>query len=97
MRSEDLIASMRQTAILASAAPFIVECDGLTRLNLTLPGEFEQAYNDRRQWCETHARGAHAIEPIGLGPEQLTGRRFRFACQKTAALFKLGFPTNLWP
>jgi hypothetical protein len=77
--------------------PYNVECDGLTRLNLTRPGEFERAYNDRRQWCETYARAAHIIEPIGPGPEQLTGRRFRFACQKTAALFKLCFPTDLWP
>jgi hypothetical protein len=80
-----------------SATPYIVECDGLTRLNLTQPGEFEHAYNDRRQWCEVNAPGAHEIEPIGPGPEQLTGRRFRFTCEKTAALFKLSFPTDLWP
>jgi hypothetical protein len=97
MRYEDQIASMRQTAILASAAPFIVECDGLTRLNLTRPGEFETALNDRRQWCDTHAPGAHAIEPIGPGPEQLTGPRFRLESEKVAAMFKLSFLTDLWP
>jgi hypothetical protein len=97
MRYQDLIASLRQTTLSAGAAPFIVECDGLTRLNLTRPGEFETALNDRRQWCDTHAPGVHAIEPIGPGPEQLSGRRFRFADQKTAVLFKMRFDTSLWP
>jgi hypothetical protein len=97
MRYHDLVASLRQTTPPATALPYIVECDGLTRLNLNRPGEFEQALNDRRQWCDTHALGAHDIESIGPGPEQLTGRRFRFADEKTAAMFKVSFETNLWP
>jgi hypothetical protein len=89
--------SIRQITTQGSAMPYIVVCDGLNRLNLTRPGEFETALNDRRQWCETHVPGAHEIEPIGPNPEQLTGRRFRFSDQKAAAMFKLSFPTDLWP
>ncbi len=97
MRYLERIRDIGQATTSAARMPYVVACDGLTRTNLTRPGEFETALNDRRQWCETHAPDAHVIEPIGPNPEQLTGRRFRFASQKTAALFKLSFPTDLWP
>lgn len=78
-----------------AATPHTVECDGLTRVNLTAPGEFEQAVNERRVWCEQHAPGDYEIEPIGPNPEQLSGRQFRFADPKMAVAFKMTFPVNL--
>ena len=39
------------------------------------------------------ATGAYEVGPIGPDPERLTGRRFKFANQHDAALFKLFFPT----
>jgi hypothetical protein len=80
-----------------AATPYIVDCDGLTRANPTQPGEFEGALRERRDWCEANARGDYEIEPIGPNPEELTGRRFRFANDKVAALFKTWFPIDLWP
>ena len=77
--------------------PYIINCDGLTRVNLTRPGEFETALNERREWCEVNAPRRHEVKSIGPNPEQLTGRRFLFADEKTAAMFKLSFQTNLWP
>lgn len=72
-----------------------VDCDGLTRVNLQ-PGDFERELRDRREWCKDNATGAYDIQPIGPDPERLTGRRFRFAIERDAALFKLFFPTDLW-
>jgi hypothetical protein len=80
-----------------AATPHTVECDGLTRQNLTRPIEFERALRERQEWCERHAPGDYEIEPIGPNPEQLTGRRFRFVDPKVAVAFKLTFPVNLWP
>lgn len=78
-----------------AATPHIVDCNGLSRTNLTKPSEFEHAFNERRAWCQKHAAGEFEIEPIGPNPEQLTGRRFRFESADTAALFKLWFQTDL--
>jgi hypothetical protein len=74
-----------------------VDCDGLTRSNLTNPSEFEHEFQQRRDWCEANAGGGYEIEPIGSNPEALTGRRFRFANANMAVIFKLTFPTDLWP
>lgn len=75
--------------------PYVVDCDGLTRANLDVPGEFEHALAVRRAWCEQNALGDYEIEPIGPNPECLTGRRFRFSSDKIAALFKTWFETDL--
>jgi hypothetical protein len=80
-----------------AATQWTVECDGLTRANLTAPGEFEQALRERRDWCQEHAPGDYEIEPIGPNPEQLTGRRFRFVDPKIAVAFKVTFAVDLWP
>ena len=76
--------------------PYEVDCDGLTRVKLR-PGDFERELRHRRDWCTDNATGAYAVEPIGPDPERLTGRRFKFANQRDAALFKLFFSTDLWP
>ena len=78
-----------------AATPWAVDCDGLTRTNLSDPGQFEHALCERRDWCEQHAPGDYEIEPIGLNPEQLTGRRFRFVDPKIAVAFKVLFPVDL--
>jgi hypothetical protein len=80
-----------------ASLPHIVDCDGLTRVNLKEPGQFECELNQRRDWCNENAPGTHCIEPIGPCPERLTGRRFRFRDERVATLFKLWFETNLWP
>ena len=78
-----------------SATPYVVDCDGLTRTNLTARSEFEDTLSERRDWCEQHAPGDYEIEPIGPDPEQLTGRQFRFVDPKMAVAFKLLFPVDL--
>jgi hypothetical protein len=78
-----------------AATPWIVVCNGLTRTNLTAPGQFEQALRERRDWCEQHAPGDYEIEPIGPNPANLTGRRFRFVDSKMAVAFKMAFPVDL--
>jgi hypothetical protein len=60
-------------------------------------GVFERELRDRRDWCENNTTGAYEVGPIGPDPERLTGRRFKFANQRDAALFKLFFSTDLWP
>ena len=80
-----------------AATPWTVVCNGLTRTNLTAPGQFEQALRERRDWCEQLAPGDYEIEPIGPNPEQLTGRRFRFVNPRIAVAFKMQFPVDLWP
>jgi hypothetical protein len=73
--------------------PFVIDCDGLSRVNL--PGEvFEREFQDRKMWCHEIAEDWE-IEPIGPNPSQLTGRRFRFARERDAVAFKLTFPTRL--
>jgi hypothetical protein len=70
-----------------AATPHLVTCDGLSRTNLTIPGQFERELCARVRWCEKYAPGDFEIEPIGPGPEQLTGRRCRFARIWTAPRF----------
>jgi hypothetical protein len=72
-----------------AAMMHVVECVGLTRVVLQGIGEFEKALNERRQWCEEHCQGEYVIESLGPNPEELTGRRFRFANESDAALFRL--------
>jgi hypothetical protein len=74
--------------------PYEVDCDGLTGVKLQ-PGDFERELRERRDWCKNNAIGEYDVEPIGPDPERLTARRFKFANQRDAALFKLFFPTVL--
>lgn len=78
-----------------AATPHLVDCHGLSRQTLVGVGEFERELHERLAWCEQNASGVYAIEPIGPDPERLTGRRFRFADQGTAALFRMWFSTDL--
>ena len=78
-----------------AATPHFVTCDGRSRTNLTIPGQFERELCARVRWCEKYAPGDFEIEPIGTGPEQPTGRRFRFARIAVANLFRLWFETDL--
>ena len=75
--------------------PHIVDWDGLTRSNLTEPGEFEYELQRRVAWCKRYAAGDFEVEPIRSSPQELTGRRFRFKSLSLATLFKLWFETNL--
>ena len=83
-----MIASSRQTK---ASAPYMVDCIGLDRTTLSLPGAFETAYRERDEWCREHCPGNYLIEPLGPCPERLTGRRFWFVREADAALFKMVF------
>ena len=74
-----------------AAAPHIVDCIGLDRNTLSLPGAFEHAYQEREAWCRENCGGVYHIEPLGPCSERLYGRRFRFAKEADATLFKMFF------
>lgn len=67
----------------------------MTRTGLTGVGEFEDELQKRRDWCVENARGLWMVQPVGPNPEQLTGRRFRFADHVDAVFFKMRFETDL--
>jgi hypothetical protein len=62
---------------------------------LTGVGEFETELETRRAWCVANSRGRRMVQPMGSNPEQLVGRRFRFADHRDAVFFKLRFETDL--
>ena len=80
---------------LASECPWAVEVHGLDRNNLSRPSEFEEELQNRRDWCVENARGLWMVQPMGPNPEQLIGRRFRFADHRDAVFFRLRFETDL--
>jgi hypothetical protein len=77
-----------------AATPHIVDVEGLTRADLTKPGQFHKELAARVRWCERFAPGSYEIELIS-DSEKVTGRRFRFVHISIAALFRLWFETNL--
>ena len=76
-----------------AALPFVVDCIGLTPLNLS-DREFEKELHRRKAWCATHAEDWEIV-PLGMTPEHVIGRRFRFARDHDAAMFKKWFAVRL--
>jgi hypothetical protein len=76
------------TADQQAAMPYIVECDGLTVHDLG--HAFAEDFQGRRLWCRKHCQSEFTVAPIrdaALGRD--TGRRFAFADQLEAAMFRL--------
>jgi hypothetical protein len=71
--------------------PYVVDCVGLTEDDLGYPA-FPQALQERREWCRESCRHGYEIEPIRDEQMRLIGRRFYFADQGEATLFKVLFP-----
>jgi hypothetical protein len=85
-----MIAGVRQAKV---TTHHIVDCIGLDRTTLPLPGAFEQAYREREDWCRENCTGKFVIRPLGPCPERLYGRRFGFERLSDATYFKMRFPT----
>ncbi len=73
-----------------AATPYVVDCPGLAR-EVIGDREFERQYPERRDWCDDRCYLDHEIESIRDDQMRLTGRRFRFANEVDAALFKTFF------
>ncbi|MGK7867203.1 hypothetical protein [Falsiroseomonas sp. E2-1-a20] len=69
------------------AMPHIVECHGLTVHDLDQA--FAEEFQGRRLWCRRNCQNEFSVAPIrdtALGRD--TGRRFSFADQAEAAMFR---------
>jgi hypothetical protein len=74
------------TADQQAAMPHVVDCHGLTVHDL---GQvFAEEFQGRRLWCRKNCRSEFAVAPLRNG-ERDTGRRFSFADQTEAAMFRL--------
>jgi hypothetical protein len=74
-----------------AATPYVVDCPDLSR-EMIGDREFEKQFSERRDWCEERCYDNHEIESIRDQRMRLVGRRFRFANEGDAALFRMLFP-----
>lgn len=73
-----------------AATPYVVDCPDLS-LEVLGDREFERQFCERRDWCRSRCPNGHEIEPIRDANGCLAGRRFRFAKDGDATLFKTFF------
>lgn len=73
-----------------AATPYVIDCPDLSRERLG-EQEFKKQFSARRDWCRKQCPYDHEIEPIDDEALYSAGRRFRFANQGDAALFKMNF------
>jgi hypothetical protein len=66
-----------------------VDCPGLTAHDLG--DAFAEEFQGRRLWCRQHCEGTFTVEPVWSDGDYRrdTGRRFLFADEADAALFRL--------
>jgi len=72
-----------------AATPYIVDCAKLNDGDLPY-GVYVTRLLDRENWCRQHCPHGHEIEPL-REHGRLIGRRYRFAHESDAALFKVFF------
>jgi hypothetical protein len=76
------------TAAQQEAMPHVVECDGLTVHDLGQ--RFAEEFQGRRLWCRKNCRSGFTVTPIrDAALRRDTGRRFSFADEAEAAMFRL--------
>jgi hypothetical protein len=73
-----------------ASMPHEIDCPGLTAHDL---GEaFADEFQGRRLWCRRYCEGTFTVEPMWCGADRRDiGRRFLFADQTDAALFRLSW------
>jgi hypothetical protein len=66
-----------------------IDCPDLTAHDLG--DAFAEEFQGRRLWCRQHCEGTFTVEPMWSGGDYRrdTGRRFLFADEADAALFRL--------
>jgi hypothetical protein len=72
-----------------AATPHIVDCIGLNDEDLPY-GEYATQLREREDWCRRRCPTQHEIEPL-RDRGRLIGRRYRFARESDAVLFKTYF------
>jgi hypothetical protein len=72
-----------------AATPYIVNCLNLNDEDLSYRMYVTQL-QDRENWCRQHSPHDHEIEPL-RDQGRLIGRRYRFAHESDATLFKIFF------
>jgi hypothetical protein len=72
-----------------AATPHIVDCVGLNDEDLAY-GEYATQLREREDWCRRRCPTQYEIEPL-RDRGRLIGRRYRFAHESDAVLFKTYF------